>query len=116
MTKHFSLDLIQLRTMAGLDQKDCAVLLGVNKSQMCRIEKGTRTPSVREVCKLSLIFDQPVGVLCAHLIPELKRELLMRLHEIKIERRASKETDWRYLTLTNLEGRLLDVSNPDHGA
>lgn len=75
MTKEFALDLKVARLNSGLIQEDCAYLLGVSDATVARMESGKRTPSIREICTLSLIYGRSFESLFSGIFIEVRNDL-----------------------------------------
>lgn len=79
MTKEFALDLKVARQNSGLTQQDCAHLLGVSDATLAKIEAGKRTPSICEICTLSLIYGRSFESLFAGIFRDVRAHLSARI-------------------------------------
>ena len=79
MTKEFALDLKVARQNSGLTQQDCAHLLGVSDATLAKIEAGKRTPSICEICTLSLIYGRSFESLFAGIFRDVRAHLNVRI-------------------------------------
>ena len=79
MTKEFALDLKVARQNSGLTHQDCAQLLGVSDATLAKIEAGKRTPSICEICTLSLIYGRSFESLFAGIFRDVRAHLSARI-------------------------------------
>ncbi|MBQ7642447.1 MAG: helix-turn-helix transcriptional regulator [Clostridia bacterium] len=56
MLKVFGVNLKELRTEAGLKQKDLAAVLSVSKTTICQWETSKQEPSLEDVVKIAAYF------------------------------------------------------------
>lgn len=56
MTKQFAFDLKVALKKSGLTLSDCAHLLGVRSDRLSKYLSGKERPSIRQLCKLLIIF------------------------------------------------------------
>lgn len=75
MIEDFALDLKVARRKSGLTQSDCAHLLGRSASKVSALERGTRMPSLKEMCALSLIYRKSFESLFGGLMRDVRQEL-----------------------------------------
>lgn len=79
MIKDFALDLKVARRKSGLTQADCAHLMGGTSSKICQLEKGIRTPALKEICTLSLIYGKSFESLFGAIFHDIRTELAENL-------------------------------------
>lgn len=79
MIKDFALDLKVARRKSGLTQADCAHLMGKSSSKVCQLEKGYRTPGLKEICTLSLIYGKSFESLFGAIFTDIRKELTENL-------------------------------------
>lgn len=84
MTKEFALDLKVARQNSGLTQDDCARLLGVSDATVAKMEGGTRTPTIHEICTLSLIYGRTFESLFSGIFREVREDLFERLTKMPV--------------------------------
>lgn len=111
MTQEFSLDLRAARRNSGLRQVDCAHLMGVHESKISQFETGKVTPSVAEICQLSMIFGRSFESLFTGIFEEVRQEIGARLFTLPEPERSYDRKMNRQSTLKSLEVRLR--GNPD---
>ena len=51
-------DLCAAREKAGFTQRDVSTLLDCSAKEVAALETGQRPPSVRQLCKLSIIYNR----------------------------------------------------------
>ena len=115
MYKEFAFDLKVARRKSGLSQSDCAHLLDIDRSRISRIERGDSSPSVSDICTLSLIHGKSFERLFRTLLQEVGGNLRERL--VSIPAQAGRRIDQfnRTNTLNLLAARLEDLNKHDHG-
>ena len=107
MTKEFALDLKVARKNSGLTQEDCAHLLGVCDATAAKMEGGTRTPTVREICTfVAYIWAQFREPLQRHLHLEVREDLFQRLMKMPVAPGTLRLRSNRQYTLGKLPSRL----------
>ncbi len=106
MTKEFALDLKVARQNSGLTQEDCAHLLGVCDATLAKMEGGTRTPTVREICTLSLIYGRSFESLFSGIFNEVREDLFQRLMKMPAASGTLRLRSNRQYTLGKLATRL----------
>ena len=106
MTKEFALDLKVARQNSGLTQEDCAHLLGVCDATVAKMEGGTRTPTVREICTLSLIYGRSFESLFSGIFKEVREDLFERLSKMPVASGTLRLRSNRQYTLGKLATRL----------
>lgn len=84
MTKEFALDLKVARQNSGLTQEDCARLLGVSVVTVAKMEGGTRTPTIHEICTLSLIYGRSFESLFSGIFKDVREDLFQRLAKMPV--------------------------------
>tara|TARA_B100000745_G_scaffold248580_1_gene170621 strand:+ start:5940 stop:6290 length:351 start_codon:yes stop_codon:yes gene_type:complete len=107
-------DLQSLRRKSGLSQADCAHLLDIPRSRISKLESGVQTPSVEEVCKLSLIFGEEISEMFRDLYPAIKDALIERMQTLPDPESNFAGSMTRYQTLERLAVRLSDDNTNDH--
>jgi transcriptional regulator with XRE-family HTH domain len=50
----------RLRESRGMTQRQLAALIGMNDSEICRIENGERNPLATTAARLAKAFDVPI--------------------------------------------------------
>jgi len=111
MTKEFALDLKVARQNSGLTQEDCAHLLGVCDATLSKMEGGTRTPTVREICTLSLIYGRSFESLFSGIFAEVREDLFQRLMKMPVASGTLRLRTNRQYTLGKLATRLSEDPN-----
>lgn len=71
----FSARLLQLRKDMGINQKECAEILGIASSKYNKWEKGKNRPSYDMICKLANFFDTTTDYLLGNPNERYKNEL-----------------------------------------
>lgn len=79
MNQAFALDLAAARRKSGLAQKDCAHLMNIHTDRVSRLEAGKHTPTLKEFCKLSLIYGRPFENLFSDVMEEARAEVRAQL-------------------------------------
>lgn len=105
-------DLRVARQHSGLLGSDVAILLGMSRARLSKLENGYARPKVKELIGLSLIYDKPIG--------ELFRLTSSRL-TAKIEERLGTLGDLpanikRSETLATLHASLDSLNNEEDAA
>ena len=108
MHQDFSLDLRAARRKAGLTQADCGHLLGGSTKIIRQLEDGQRTPTLPEICTLSLIFGRSFESYFSELMPDLRETLSERLSSLPHPKETHAATFNRNATLEKLAERLAD--------
>ena len=111
MTKEFALDLKVARKNSGLTQEDCAHLLGVCDATLAKMEGGTRTPSVREICTLSLIYGRSFESLFSGIFTKVREDLFQRLMKMPVASGTLRLRTNRQYTLGKLASRLSEENS-----
>lgn len=70
------------RTRANVTLNDVAYLLNIDTSNLSRIEKGIRKPSVKIILLYHILFDAPLIDLFAEQFNTLKEKLIERSHTL----------------------------------
>ena len=82
MHKEYTLDLKVARRNAGFTQADIAHLLGVDESLISQTETGKRTPTITELCKLSLIYGRNFESLFLGIMRDARNDLFAKIVSI----------------------------------
>ena len=106
MENNLALDLKVARRKAGLTQADLAHLLSVNKARISQIERGVQFYTTREICQLSMIYDQSLYGLMGPIWLDLCRELSEQLGTLPSPKVSWMGTFNRRHTLSRLAERL----------
>lgn len=53
----------QLRMRTGLSQEKMAAVAGLDRTYYAGIERGERNPSVKQLAKIAVALDVPIGAL-----------------------------------------------------
>jgi len=106
MSHTFALDLKVARRKSGLTQKDCAHLLGVQKSKICLLEQGKVLPSVSEICTLSLLYGRTFESLFGSMFEDATSNLKDRLATLPVPSSRWLGRFTRQNTLNRLAARL----------
>ena len=112
MTKEFALDLKVARQNSGLTQEDCAHLLGLCDATLAKMEGGRRTPTVYEICTLSMIYGRSFESLFAGIFKEVREDLFGRLMSMPTASGTLRLRTNRQYTLGKLASRLSEEA-PD---
>uniref|UniRef100_UPI0035323876 helix-turn-helix transcriptional regulator n=1 Tax=Pararhizobium sp. IMCC3301 TaxID=3067904 RepID=UPI0035323876 len=115
MNAQFALDLKVARRKSGLTQQDCAHLLDVNPSRISRLESGRSTPSVQEICTLSLIYGRSFESLFASMFERARKLVHQQLSSLPDCPKAWLGRFNRNHTLNSLPSRLAVSSKNEHG-
>lgn len=107
-------DLQSLRRKSGLSQADCAHLLDTPRSRLSKLESGLQTPTVEEICKLSLIFGEEISEMFRDVFPAIKDALIDRIQSLPDPESNFAGSMTRYQTLERLAARLSDDNTTDH--
>lgn len=70
------------RTRANVSLNDVAYLLNIDTSNLSRIEKGVRKPSVKIILLYHILFDAPLIDLFAEQFNTLREKLIGRSHTL----------------------------------
>ena len=71
------------RRLWGLSQKECASLLGLSSgSQVSRIEKNKRTPTLRVAIACQVIFGIPPAALFPNLYQKVEEDTITRIYQV----------------------------------
>jgi transcriptional regulator with XRE-family HTH domain len=116
MFEEFICDLKVARKRAGLTQSDCGHLVGVTHDAISQIERGQRMPTIRELCALSLIHGRSFESLYGEILREVRSDLTANLATMPGEPRDWPAAARRQRTLERLGRRLLEETDPGHGA
>lgn len=108
MKTQFALDLRLARKKAGLRISDCAHLIGRNRGVVTLLEQGRRTPTLTEICTLSLIYGRSFESLFAEIMRRVRRDLTARLETLSDKVQWSATTANRSGSLERLKQRLAE--------
>lgn len=108
MTKEFAMDLRVARQKSGLTQDDCAYLMGVSEVTISKMERGDRTPTIFEICTLSLIYGRTFESLFNGIFKDVRAHLSARLGAMPAPSGTVKLRLNRQSTLNRLARRLED--------
>jgi len=75
-------DLCAAREKAGLTQRDVSILLEANVKEVSALETGQRPPSVRQLCKLSIIYNRSFTDSYEQVIREARADLFRHLPDL----------------------------------
>lgn len=112
MSTLFAQDLRLARRKAGLTQRDCAHLLGINRARMNELERGKRLPTLLQLYLLSLIYDRNFESLFIQLAQKWRGEITTRLRTLPKIKRGTVVTYHRKTSLEKLTRRL--AASPQH--
>ncbi len=113
MHKTFGADLRVARNRSGLSQEDCAHLLGVDQSQISRLEAGKAEPTLHELTLFYLIFGAWSEPLWNGLLREVVDDLRRRLITLPAEQQSWRQKAARRSTIQSLGRRLYRLSTED---
>lgn len=108
MIKEFALDLTVARRNSGLTQQDCAHLLGVSDATIAKLEKGVRTPTIHEICTLSLLYGRSFETLFGGIFKDVRTQLAERINTLPSSSGTVCLRINRQSTLNRLARRLED--------
>ena len=108
MTTQFGLDLRLARRRSGYTQRDCAHLLSVNQSKLSALETGRDTPTLEQICTLSLIYGRSFESLFAEIMARARTSLRARLTSMPRDTRRFSGTRFRDRSLQKLGERLAE--------
>lgn len=112
MITEFALDLRHARRKSGLSQEEVAYLVDISQSSYSRFEKGTLTPTVEQLCLLSLIYGKSFVSYFEAISRSLKPGLLQRLEQLPPKSKPRLRIFNRARTLQRLRERI----TIDHGS
>jgi transcriptional regulator with XRE-family HTH domain len=104
MINDFALELKTARRKAGLSQADCAHLLGVHPSKISLLESGRVLPSIRHICRLSVMYGRSFESLFGDIFNDARRCVRKQLH-------LMPEAPRRWLGNFNRENTLRALAN-----
>lgn len=100
-----------LRRRLGLSQRELAFLLGHSESQVCRLERGSRTPLLAEALVIELVFGVPVKAIFAEFHEAVTTTLLGRARDLRSRlRKVSQGSDELSLKTSRLDSLLRHLS------
>ena len=111
MHQAFAHDLRVARKKAGLSQKDCAHLLDLRQQRISALETGEATPTVSEICGLSLIFGKSFTSLFTAEFAVARRFIDERLTTLPVDNRNWLSKFNRTNTLSKIADRIA-TDNP----
>ena len=82
MENRLAVDLKVFRRRSGLSQVEVAHLLGIDRSQLSKFERGTRQPSMEHVTILCLIYGMRTPEFCVAALPQFEDVLVGRLQKL----------------------------------
>jgi len=112
MITEFALDLRHARRKSGLSQAEVAHLIAINQATYSRFEHGTLSPSVEQLCILSLIYGRSFSSYFERITTAQKPGLKKRLDALPPKDRPKVRIFNRAHTLEKLRQRL----DPNHGS
>lgn len=110
----FGADLRIARKRSGLTQQDCAHLLGVDQSQISKLEAGKVDPSLQQLTLFYLIFGAWSEPLWSGLMHSLVEELRGRLITLPEPEASWPSKAARKSTIDALAKRLYDLEADDN--
>lgn len=113
MSTQFALDLRQARRKAGYTQGDVAHLLGMKQAVMCRLEQGSRGPTLPQVIALSLLYGRSFESLFAEIMAEARQTIQIQQETLPPLALEMAHTFNREKSLARLRRRLMHF--PNHG-
>ena len=116
MSKQFALDLRLARKKSGLTQRDIAHLLSANSSRISDLEHGKRSPSIKELCKLSLVYGRTFESFYGEVLAEVRIQLRQRMTSVPKDIRLYAGTFNRSSSLARLRDRLAEETGSEHAA
>jgi len=114
MSSQFALDLRLARKKAGYTQDDLAHFLDLHQTEVSRLERGKRRPSLTEIIDLSLIYGRSFETFFAEVMAERKKHLSVRLSTLPAPGRKAMSTFNRPGSLAHMKRRL--AKGPDNGS
>lgn len=112
MDINFALDITVARRRSGLSQHDVGHLLGVDRSRISKLERGTYTPTATDIAALSIIYDLEFPEIGQTAMPMLAAGLAERLRMLPNLENYLRGTSDKAETLKALAARL-QVSSTD---
>ncbi|MEM9358179.1 MAG: helix-turn-helix transcriptional regulator [Pseudomonadota bacterium] len=106
MITEFALDLRHARRKSGLSQEEVAYLVDISQSSYSRFEKGTLTPSVDQLCLLSLIYGKSFVSYFEAITKSLKPGIAMRIANLPPKSKPRLRIFNRARTLEKLRRRV----------
>lgn len=114
MHKEYALDLKVARRNAGFTQADLAHLLGLDECVISRTETGKRTPTITEMCKLSLIYGKTFENLFHGIMKDARSDLFAKIVSIPDAPLNARGSFNREKTLDALMERLEALDRRDY--
>ena len=115
MFDEFIFDLKVARKKAGLSQADCGHLIGGTNHKVSQLERGDRTPTIREICTLSLIYGRSFESLFGEMFGQVRKDLSTNLETLPGRTSNRPEYFNRTKTLECLAQRLLEEKTVTYG-
>lgn len=106
MNKTFASDLNNAREESALTLEDTAQLIGVPVARYRRLERGNAVPKLKEICALSVLFNQAFESLYNDVFDEVKSHMAAALENLPSIDAAVGESGTRLSTLNALAERL----------
>ena len=82
MFTQFAHDLCAARKKAGLTQRDLSILLEIGSKDVAALETGATLPSVKQLCRLSIIYNRSFTEFYQELIQEAREALFRNLPDL----------------------------------
>lgn len=108
MSNQFSLDLRVARRKAGFTQGDVAHLLAVSTAHVCRLERGSASPTLKQIVTLSLIFGRSFESLFSEMMQTARDHLCKRILHMPDNVPVVAATFNRDASIERLARRLVD--------
>ena len=109
MISDISLTLKTARRRSGFIHRDVAHLMGIHKSNLPQLENGTRLPSIRQLCELSIIYNLPPSKLLGETLVDASADIAARLATLPKQTASNLLAQNRQASLNNLAERLEQV-------
>lgn len=87
--------------------------MGIHKSNLPQLESGTRLPSIRQLCELSIIYNLPPSTLLGETLVDASADIAARLSKLPKQAGGNLLMQNRQVSLNNLAERLEQVTH--HG-
>ena len=113
MIDDFALTLRAARRKAGLSQGDVAHLLEVHPSKVSLWESGKAIPSIKQICRLSVVYGMGFEALFSGIFIDARGALRERLKDVPEAPRRWLGRFHRDNTLRALEHRLASLSDKE---
>ena len=116
MSTEFALDLRLARRKAGFTQRDCAHLLAITTAKLSLLEAGERTPTLTQICTLSLIYGRSFDSLFSAVLGTARADLRRRILTMPKDTRNFAGTRNRDHSIERLARDLAEEAQTDGGA